>query len=82
MYENDAGGCFFKLILLKFCVCQGEWQPQIPQLVIIFKILRILGASHETPSYAHFTSIRKPKETNENCYPSNIFFTELFFSSK
>ena len=38
MYENDAGGCFFKLILLKFCVCQGEWQPQIPQLVTIFKI--------------------------------------------
>ena len=38
MYENDAGGCFFMLILLEFCVCESELQPHNPQLVTIFKI--------------------------------------------
>jgi hypothetical protein len=31
------GTGFFKLILLKFCVCDREWQPHNPLLVTIFK---------------------------------------------
>ena len=37
MYENDAGAGKNKLILLKFCVFEGEWQPHNPLYVTIFK---------------------------------------------